>query len=77
MAYIGMERIVVEILPEKQGVTKVRFSTKLSGLASRDAMDTLMNIIMGKFPKRAGYVSSTTVILEAVTDKEAYSKNKN
>lgn len=71
-----MERIIVEILPETNGVTKARFTTKLANNASRDAMDTLMKIIMGKFPKRAGYTNSTTVLLEAATGKEGYSTIK-
>lgn len=62
-----MSSIIVEILPEKDGITKARFRIRERNEENLDKIDTLMKIIMGKYPKRAGFTDSTTILLEANT----------
>lgn len=69
------QTVVVDIFDEKDGTTHVRLRVREASDESREAVDRLMNIIMGKYPKRARFVDSTTVHLEAKTGLDEDSSN--
>lgn len=65
-----MSNIMIDVVKTEGGTTKIRFKTRDNSDATREDLDTLMKVIMGKYPKRAGYMNSTTILLEAKIPEE-------